>query len=129
MAKNRNLQPWLEYFEMLRTYEQKGFLEVLPDKHEAYVTRAALHTLSPGDPLSQIRSGELAGTLRRLHAYAAWMSREGEEYLKGTFALHVVKEDPPHDLAYTLVISAVTSWRRLYKGRYSIEVIDYSGRP
>lgn len=45
--KHRDLQPWLDYFQMLHTYEQKGFLEVKADKHEAYVTRAALLTLVP----------------------------------------------------------------------------------
>ena len=42
MSKRKFLQPWLDYFDMLHTYEQKGYLEVKPDKHEAFITRAAL---------------------------------------------------------------------------------------
>ena len=50
--KNRDLQPWLDYFGLLRTYEEKGFLEVKPDRHEAYVTQAAMMTLlGIGDPV------------------------------------------------------------------------------
>ena len=128
MSKD-NLQPWLDYFDMLRTYEEKGFLEVLQDKHEAYVTRAALHTLSLGDPLTQVLSGELARTLRRLQAYAGWRSCDGRKYLKESFALHVVNEGYPYDLAYTLLITAAPFWKRWYKGRYPIEVIDYSEKP
>ena len=45
--KHKNLQPWLDYFDMLHTYEQKGYLQMEPQKHETYVTRAALLTLVP----------------------------------------------------------------------------------
>lgn len=49
MSKNKHqdLQPWLDYFKMLQQYEAKGFLEVKPQEHEAYITRAALLTLVP----------------------------------------------------------------------------------
>ena len=76
--KHKDLQPWLDYFAMLHTYEQKGYLEVLPDKHEAYVTLPALLTLNPTPALPEgegdaVADGKaLQDTMTRIRAYAAY---------------------------------------------------------
>ena len=126
MAKTTDLQPWLDYFGMLRTYEQKGLLEVSPDKHEAYITQPALHALSYGDdPMRQLMGGALLDTARHIHLFAAWKSQEGEDYLMRPFALHVVKDELPHDLLYTILR---TRRRGLLREEYKMEVIDYNGK-
>ncbi len=89
MSKNKHpdLTPWLDYFKMLQRYEAKGFLEVKPAEHEAYITRAALLTLTPtpalpegeGDAANNLllqggqRGAALADTLRNIRAYAVWL--------------------------------------------------------
>lgn len=124
--KHKNLQPWIDYFQMLRTYEEKSYLEIQPEKHEAYVTRAALLTLAPGDVLTEnIGDGSLADTIRRIRAYAAFKAMQGENYLSENFALHVVKEKPPHDLLSTIVLTPKRHWWQ----RDKIEVIDYREHP
>ena len=158
MAKKKtNLQPWLDYFKMLQQYEQKGFLEIKPQEHEAYITRAALLTLSNINP-EDIQSATIlsqpptiiADTLFRLRAYAAyrWAPAVGQQhpvdindpdaeipvipieeltaYFSQPFAVHVVKEDYPHDLLITLLLQQKRSWYGRMKD--VIEVIDYNER-
>lgn len=130
----RDLQPWLDYFGLLRTYEEKGFLEVKPDRHEAYVTQAALMTLlGIGDPVQvedvdgQIRLVRASGEfLHRLRAYAAWRSTGGAGYLSWAFAMHIVKDDHPHDLLCTVVLSRRRTWRSLWMERETMDVISYN---
>ena len=129
----RNLQPWLDYFEMLQAYEQKGFLEVLPEKHEAYMTQTALLTLSavegkdgtlaPRDMLRML-SG-VVKSVRRIRTYAGWKSQHGGDYLSRPFAMHVVRDDEPHDLLHTILLTRKRTWRRLWMKAESVEVIDY----
>ena len=167
MAKKRtNLQPWLDYFKMLQQYEQKGFLEIKPQEHEAYATRAALLTLVPEadgtvtDPApnpaptgvgsATPSDAELIALLTRLRAYAAyrWAPAVGQQhpadmndltaplpvipkaeltvYLSQPFAVHVVKEDYPHDLLLTLLLQQKRSWRTAWRTIDTIEVIDYT---
>ena len=131
--KNRDLQPWLDYFGLLRTYEEKGFLEVKPDRHEAYVTQAALMTLlGIGEPVQTedvdgkarlVRAS--ADFLRRLRVYAAWRSTDGKGYLTWNFAMHIVKDEHPHDLLFTVVLSRRRSWRSLWMLNDSFDVISY----
>lgn len=130
MAKNhKDLQPWLDYFDMFRRYEQVGYLELYTERHEAYVTQPALHAMTPGnDPQQQLRDGSITETVRRLQCYAAFRSTEGNGYLKQPFALNVVQQEPPHDLLYTLLITRHKSWRTLWRWRDDIEVIDYTGK-
>lgn len=155
MAKKKtNLQPWLDYFKMLQRYEAKGFLEVKPQEHEAYVTRAALLTLSP-TPATPSPSGvagangeALHSTVTRLRAYAAYRSAHavGQQYpadmsdpaaplpaipeadltayLSQPFAIHIVKEDYPHDLLLTLLLQQKRTWYG--RRKETIEVIDYT---
>lgn len=124
MTKTTDLQPWLDYFKMVSVYEQKGFLEVLPDKHEAYITRPVLHALSSGDnPAKQ--GQEILETAKLIRAYAGWKSQEGQPYLKQNFALHVVEPEHPHDLLYTLLLTQTRRWIRLWRKTDSIEVITY----
>ena len=164
MSKNKHqdLTPWLDYFKMLQQYEAKGFLEIKPQEHEAYITRAALCSLSP-DPSPVERGGTaandlplqggqrgaaLADTLSRLRAYAAyrWAPAVGQQhpvdindpdaeipvipieeltaYFSQPFAVHMVKEDYPHDLLLTLLLQQKRSWYGRRKD--TIEVIDYT---
>lgn len=163
MSKNKHqdLQPWLDYFKMLQQYEAKGFLEIKPQEHEAYVTRAALCSLSP-DPSPVERGGTAANdlplrggtrgadTLFNLRAYAAyrWAPAVGQQhpadmnapaaplpaipeaeltaYFSQPFAVHVVKEDYPHDLLLTLLLQQKRSWRTAWRTVDTIEVIDYT---
>ena len=131
--RKRDLQPWLDYFGLLRTYEEKGFLEVKPDRHEAYVTQAALMTLlGIGDPVQtedvgvQVRLVRASGEfLRRLRAYAAWRSTGGAGYLTWAFAMHIVKDDHQHDLMFTVVLSRRRTWRSLWMIRETFDIISY----
>ena len=149
--KNKNLQPWLDYFEVLHSYEQNGLLEVLPEKHEAYVTLPALLTISgfgdangtkgrgagrsfrapvaPADlPFREIwRLGKvLKSAIRSIRTYAGWKSQHGGGYLDHSFAVHVVKDKEPHDLIYTYLITSRRRWWKLWMWHDSIEVIQYS---
>lgn len=135
--RRKDLQPWLDYFEMLRSYEQKGFLDVLAEKHEAYVTRAALCTLAGGDqeepadssPVAALRlARDMASAIRRIRTYAAWQSREGAGYSSRPFALHMVEEEGRHDLICTVVVTSRRRWWRLWTWHDSIEVIGYKHR-
>lgn len=169
MSKNKHqdLQPWLDYFKMLQRYEQKGFLEIKPQEHEAYITRAAFCSLSP-DPspveMGEARGGNLplrrgqrgaegtrgANILFNLRAYAAyrWAPAVGQQhpvdindldaeipvipieeltaYFSQPFAVHVVKEDYPHDLLLTLLLQQKRSWRTAWRTVDTIEAIDYT---
>lgn len=116
-----NIQPWLDYFNMLRIYEDKGFLEIQEDKHEAYVTQSALHAMSEGsDPVEQLKTA-VPESARRILTYAAFRSQE-EGYAFKPFALHVVTHDKPHDILYTMLLTVRRRWLRK---KEHIEIIDY----
>jgi len=145
--KKTNLQPWLDYFKMLQRYETKGFLEIKPQEHEAYITRAALLTLA-GIDAEDVQSAavpqklpNLADTLRNIRAYAVWLEAALttpatetaaansslftlHSSLKTPFAVHIVKEDYPHDLLLTLLLQQKRTWYGRTKD--TIEVIDYT---
>lgn len=128
MSKRKSLQPCLDFFEMLHTYEQKGYLEVKPEKHEAYITRAALYTLSPTPALLE-GAGDAADTrvldtARRIRGYAGWRQQEGPGYTAEPFALHIVKEEPPHDVLCTILLTRKRNWLGIRRER--VEVINYS---
>ena len=126
--KWKNLQPWLDYFKMLQTYKEKGLLQMEAAKHEAYVTVSAFNVLANADrhdsELERLK--EYAGVFRRIRAYAAWMSRDGMAYMDRPFALHVVKDDSPHDLLTTMLITRRRKWWALWRKVDDIDVIDYS---
>ena len=116
MAEYKDLTPWLEYFGMLRKYEDSGQLWTVADKHEAYVTQPALLTLSAGgsevdtSPENEEATKRLLalGSLdivRRLRAYAGWKSQQGPNYLIQNFAVHVVRDTEPHEPICTLLLS------------------------
>lgn len=152
--KHKDLQPWLDYFEMLKTYVDKGFLEVFADKHEAYITRAAWLTLSDsGSP--ELAAQGIFGYIRYkaaasegLKDYDAamhvnlegpasdkpvWQTLEIQKRadaitkrLKGmSFAIHVVAEEYPHDLFCTILLSRCRVWWKLFAKTERIEVITY----
>ena len=135
MSKRKSLQPWLEYFDMLHTYEQKGYLEMKPEKHEAYITRAALYTLFPAPALPEgegrvawnVRNGRATlDTALRIRGYAGWRQQEGPGYMAEPFAPPVVGEDSPHDLLCTILLTQKRRWRRLWRKTDSVEVITYN---
>lgn len=173
MSKNKHqdLQPWLDYFKMLQQYETKGFLQMNPKEHEAYITRAAFCSLSPDpspglspDPSPAERGGTAANdiplrggqrgadTLFNLRAYAAyrWAHSVGQQhpvdindpdaeipiipieeltaYFSQPFAVHIVKENYPHDLLLTLLLQQKRSWRTAWRTVDTIEAIDYTER-
>lgn len=116
MAKHKDLQAWMDYFHMLRQYEQKGFLEVHDEEREVYITQAALHALTPGDnPQEQLDSSAVVATAFNIFVYAGWKSQDGGLYMKEPFALHVVRDDPPYDPLYTL----------FFRRNKKVDVINY----
>lgn len=126
--KRADLQPWLDYFGMLGTYERSGFLEVTPEGGEAYITLPALLSLSATGGAADVTSPEtiraMAATARRIRAYAGWRShREG--CLQRPFSLHVVRDGRPHDLLFTMVISRRRAWWRLWLPAERTDVIGY----
>lgn len=154
-SKYQDLTPWLDYFKMLQQYEQEGFLQMNPQEHEVYITRAALLTLSNINP-EDIQSATIlsqpptiiADTLFRIRTYAAyrWAPAVGQQhpvdindpdaeipvipieeltaYFSQPFAVHIVKEDYPHDLLLTLLLQQKHTWYGRMKD--VIEVIDYT---
>jgi hypothetical protein len=130
MGKTINLQPWLNYFELLKTFEKGAYLEMQEGKHEAYITLPAACLLALDRKITNVQIGDiLVGmprVLRHIRAYAAWLSRRGKDYMAVPFALHIVEEKEPHDLLHTLVISSERKWWRLWMPHDSINVISYT---
>lgn len=127
MARKKNLQPFLDYFKMLQTYEQQGYLETSPEKHEAYITMPAFMTLL------QITSSDIVqlqriplDALYNIRAYAAWKSQTGTDYLSWNFALHIVGADAPHDIVITLLMTRKRKWYRLWRKTDCVETISYT---
>ena len=125
--KHQDLQPWLDYFAMLRTYELNGYLEMMPDKHDAFISQAALFTLTPGgDNPAALPPEAIPDTVRRIRAYAAFCARQGDSYLSEPFALHIVQDEPPHDPLHTVLLTQESSWRTAWRTREKVNVINYT---
>lgn len=131
MKRSTNLQPWISCFEMLEKYEEKGFLLVEAEKHEAHVTLPALLTMAgvvinPDTELDVPAILRTVGrTVRRLRGYAGWRSQHGGDYLSRPFALHVVKSDYPHDRLHTILLTRRRRWWKLWFHHDYFEVIEY----
>ena len=132
MAKRKNLQPWLDYFQMLLNYEEKGLLNVDTKKNEAYVTLAALYTLAeckvvenPSRYQRMVNAMRILRLVRHLRTYAAWKSTVGKEYLSYLFSLNVVKDNDPHDPIYTIVLSRKRRRWKLRMKADMAEVVEY----
>ncbi len=124
--KTRNLQPWLDYFGMLQEYEKNGVLEIVKERDEVYVTQPALHAMSEGDdPVEQMNGGAIADTILRLRAYVRWMGQEGAESLAKPFVVNVVKDNPPHDVLYTVIVTRRRKWWALWSERDCFDVVKY----
>lgn len=124
--KHKDLQPWVDYFEMLRANVESGFLQMSVAKHEAFVTQPAIHAMSEGnDPAKQIEDGSVLQTAHRIFTYAAWLSGEGDGYRHKPFAVHVVKPDEPHDMIYTILFTRVL---RFMRWKEKIEIINYPSK-
>lgn len=132
--KYRDVQPWLDYFEMLQTYEKCGYLQTEPEKNEAYVTQPALYTLA-GVDFSTRELGydinmpyilkSVMYAVRRIRAYVGWQSQKGEVILSHPFAINVVTPDERHDPLFTILITSRRKWWKLWRWHDSIEVISY----
>lgn len=124
-AKHVDLQPYLEYFVVLKRLVRQGMLQIGVDElqaHECYITQPALFAVSRGDdPQQQLRDGSVADTLHRLRTYAAWLSAEGMAYHRQPFRVHVVKDTPPHDLIWTFIIRR----RKFRRWKDTIDVVPY----
>ncbi len=136
MAKHKDLQPWLDYFDMLHTYEENGFLLMKPDEHEAYVTQPALYTLSArvariavtpdnAELLQQQLASDMPCILRRLRAYAGWKSTQGRGYLSLPFSLHMIMPDAPYDPICTFLMTRRRRWWWPLRKLDCIEIIPY----
>ncbi len=124
--KRKDLQPWLDYFEMLRVNVESGFLQMNVAKHEAFVTQPGIHAMSKGDdPAKQIEDGSIINTAHRIFVYAAWLSGEGNGYRNKPFAVHVVKDSEPHDMIYTILFTRVLKFMRW---KEQVEVINYPSK-
>ena len=78
----KDLQPWFAYFDLLRTYISRGYLEVLPFTGEAYITEPALHALACTDAVDDAaeKALRLNKTVRYLHVYAEFLRTSDEGY-------------------------------------------------
>ena len=124
--KHKDLQPWVDYFDMLRANVESGFLQMSVAKHEAFVTQPCIHAMSEGDyPAKQIEDGSVLQTAHRIFAYAAWLSGEGDGYRHKPFAVHVVKPDELHDMIYTILFTSVF---RFFRWKEKVEVINYPSK-
>ena len=124
--KHKDLQPWLDYFEMLCVYVDSGCLQMSVAKHEAFVTQPGIHAMSEGeDPAKQIEDGSIINTAHRIFIYAAWLSGEGNGYRNKPFAVHVVKDSEPHDMIYTILFTRVL---RFLRWEEKVEVINYPSK-
>ena len=124
--KRKDVQPWVDYFEMLRANVESGFLQMSVVKQEAFVTQPGIHAMSEGDdPEKQIEDGSVLQTAHRIFTYAAWLSGEGNGYHHKSFAVHVVKDTEPHDMIYTILFTRVL---RFFKWKEKVEVINYPSK-
>ena len=129
--KRRNMQPWLDYFAMLQTYVEKGFLQMEPKDHEVYITESALNALSNADVQTDDarRMRAHGDTVRRLRVYAGWKSMEGMAYMDRPFSVHVVRDDEPHDLVCTVLLANRRRWWSLWFKVDCFDVVSYTGKP
>ena len=131
-----NLQPWLDYFKILQSYEQKGYLDVMPDKGEAYITMSDLLSLSGTEETPEALEAftqdavrmtrAFTDVLRRLRAYAGWRSQEGERFLTKPFAMNVVEDATIHDPLFTMLLTSRRKWWLLGGMADDIDVIVYN---
>lgn len=82
MTKKKNLQPWLEYFNVLRAYVQCGYLEVMPAQGEAYITEPALYALACADDTDSIceRASRIFSVVEKLKVYSCYLNASTEGY-------------------------------------------------
>lgn len=136
MAKNVDLQPWLDYFELLKSYEANGLLDISSDKCEAFITAPALCTLAPKlasmgivnmDAYTFCRriARDFPDLVLRIRAYTAWKSKDGGSYLQRSFSLHVVKDERPYDLIYTILLTRRRRWWWPWRRKNHFETITY----
>ena len=156
MTKKRtDLQPLLDYFDLLRRYEQKGYLEPKPEDHEVYITLSAYATLLPPAGMTAKENLSYGSAvyynLQHMRTYAAWLAaarrgladhdpktaadpmvplktiptKELTGYLSQPFSLHIVADEHPHDLITTLLLSKKRHWHHLWRKTDHVDVINY----
>jgi hypothetical protein len=125
IKRSKNLQPWLDYFEMLRSYVNAGYMELYPDKGEAYITQPALLAMTPGTDVQRQLSEAINITANRIRTYAGFVGQKGEDFLRSPFAVHVVKDTTPNDMMFTILITSKRNWLRFGSWSNHVEVITY----
>lgn len=125
MSKTVDLQPWLSYFEMIRRYERAGFVEMMIDNHEAYITHASIYAITPGNDVKNQTPYAVIETCRRLRAYAGYLAQHGVEYLTQPFYVHIMQDDRLHDPIFTVLISQKRRWWWPWKKNECIDIIKY----
>lgn len=130
--KHQNIQPWLDYFQLLKTYESRGLLEIHPDMYEAFTTAPAVCSLAENgrepkdhDAAMRLFLSRIPAIAHRIQAYAAFKMQGGYDYMQSDFALHVVKDEPPHDALYTVILTHRRRWWWPWRKTEHVETIIY----
>lgn len=109
----KDLQPYLDYFDVLRKYAEQGLLEVLPAAHEAYITAPALYALSyvddidklvkhvehTGNRFEQLRLNaklfqSLTATTNNIRIYADFLNANADGFKEYQEAAETAKDTP-----------------------------------
>ena len=88
----KNITPWLDYFEMLRTYTRNGFIEVWPQKQEAYITEPALATLAGHAADKGAMAKEILEVALRLRTFSEYINTAKEAYKQHVRDLEVAED-------------------------------------
>lgn len=125
--KEKDLQPWYDFFDLLRNYVKKGLMEIKDDCQEAYITEAALYALSPENAQDESSMAKAAlQTAWYISIYAGWLSMEGRSRAGKTFALHVVGNEAPHDIVCSILVTERRRWWNLWQRKQEYEIITYN---
>lgn len=110
----QNLQPWLDYFALLQTYVQQGYLEVIPAASEAYITLPALYALANADPKEDTiqQTRKLCNVARHLRTYAEYLDASDEG-----FKLYQQSYEAANDelTSYNAILQAAQNMQGLQK--------------
>lgn len=120
-----NMQTMIDYFNVLRAYERKSYLETHTDKHAAYVTRVALCSLTGSEAKDDWAEEIVNRTARYVRAWAAFKSGEGRAYEHTPFALHVMSDDEQPRVLFSVVLSQPRRWWCPWRRTEHLEVITY----
>lgn len=140
-----DVQPWLEYFDMLQRHIESGYLDVNLKSHAAYITHTALHAISGTENMVQLMEEyrkrkakrelgnlaasmwfELRTTAKRIHTYYEYLATTlSVRVSKAPFPVYVVADDYPHDLLYTILVTRRRLWWCPWRKKDVCEIITY----